>query len=418
MYRKGVDKNDHLKRHTRILKALNRLGSLSSSELSHDEIMVKCGEILLLHSHFTAIWMFRPITTKAKIASLGFVFTVLDSEGRRSVKFRKATRIKGPVDLAVTTLETRGFSIETSPPLPESKVFFSAPNLFGTCGAWPLVHQDHLYGVFVVYAPGVKGFESREVAFLESSTADIALELYSHDVTKQLQRERDFNTEILDTIQALMVTITPCGRILRFNPEAERITGFKQEEVIEKYWVDILLSPDNRRSYQKLVSDLLKKNIGNINFRAELLTKDGSRRTIEWHSSIKPDIEKGSVGMVLFGLDITERLIADKAYNSVVARFENIFTTIQDPALIVDKKGTILDANHATFSASRLPRNEVIGQSVCKILHGTISTSKGHNCQLEQLLKTGKSRILHTDLSGLHGDYLLTLSPCRSKGIG
>ena len=30
----------------------------------------------------------------------------------------------------------------------------------------------------------------------------------------------------------------------------------------------------------------------------------------------------------------------------------------------------ILDANHATFSASRRTRKEVIGHSVCQILHG------------------------------------------------
>ncbi|MEE4166014.1 MAG: ATP-binding protein, partial [Desulfocapsaceae bacterium] len=40
-----------------------------------------------------------------------------------------------------------------------------------------------------------------------------------------------------------------------------------------------------------------------------------------------------------------------------------------------------------------------------------------HNCPLLTLLKKGKSRILHTTLNGLRGEYLLTLSPL-TRSIG
>jgi signal transduction histidine kinase len=51
----------------------------------------------------------------------------------------------------------------------------------------------------------------------------------------------------------------------------------------------------------------------------------------------------------------------------------------------------------------------VIGASVCTILHG--GRRAGSTCPLEEQIKSGKSRILQTELSGLHGDYLLTISP-------
>ncbi|MEJ2057810.1 MAG: histidine kinase dimerization/phospho-acceptor domain-containing protein, partial [Desulfofustis sp.] len=158
-----------------------------------------------------------------------------------------------------------------------------------------------------------------------------------------------------------------------------------------------------------VISRLLKTNTGNLSFRASLRTSGGDLRTIDWHSSIKPDIDKGSVGMVLFGLDITERLAADRKYDHAVARWENIFAAIQDPALITTREGIIIDANHATFSASRKSREEVIGAGVCTILHGGRKT--GSTCPLEEQIRSGKSRILQTELSGLHGDYLLTISP-------
>jgi len=209
-----------------------------------------------------------------------------------------------------------------------------------------------------------------------------------------------------------MISITPCGRITRFNHEAERVTGYNQVEVTDRYWVDVLLPPDSRSHYQGIVSTLLKKNCRNVNFQAPLLTKAGEVRTIDWHSSIKPDIDTGTVGMVLLGLDVTDKLAADKAYTTAVEKWENIFSAIQDPALIVTESGTIIDANHATFTASRKAREQVIGQSVCETLHNT--RAQKHDCPLLPLLKTGKSRILHTTLHGLQGDFLLTLSPLTS----
>ena len=370
--------NDLLIRHTRVLKALNRLGSIDGQWLSHNEFMIRCGEILLKHSDFKSLWVCRHTIKETELSSLGLLYLAHKEGGKKTICCRDVQLKFLPADLLNNVLETRASSISTDfrpPPEIKDLPLLETPK---SCGVWPLICRDHFYGVFLIYSSMADGFNSGEITFLDNAISDMALKIYSHDVTAQLQLERDFNTEIIDTIQALMVSITPCGKIVRFNLEAEKITGYKETEVTDSYWVDILLSPDNRLAYQKLVSDLLSKNIGNINFRAELETKQGAIRTIEWHSSIKHDIDEGTVGMVLFGLDITEQLLTDKAYNSAIARFENIFSTIQDPAIITTREGLILDANHATFTASRKSREQVIGQSVCRILHGT--TSRSHKC--------------------------------------
>ena len=410
---RNYEEHDLLVRHSKILQELNRISSVNSQGVNHNETILKCGEILLRHSNYSAVGICRHTIKESELTSLGLLLPTFTDTVEKAIYRREVSLEQYPRDLINRVLNTCAANKTNnflSPLITDKSLFPVIPK---SCGVWPLIFQDHFYGIFVIYSNLADGFNDRESAFLDSSISDMAHKLYSHDVSAQLQLERDFNTEIIDTIQALMVSITPCGKIFRFNPEAEKVTGYKEKEVIDAYWVDILLSPDNRLAYQKLVSDLLSKNIGNINFRAELETKEGTKRTIEWHSSIKPDIDEGTVGMVLFGLDITEQLMTDKAYNSALARFENIFSTIQDPAIIATKKGIILDANHATFSASRKSRKQVIGQTVCKILHG--STSKDHKCSLEKLLRMGKSRIIHTDLVGLHGDYLLTLSPCRSE---
>ncbi|MEE4314857.1 MAG: PAS domain S-box protein [Desulfofustis sp.] len=407
--------NKVMLRRTKVLRAINRLSNSDLTNLSRNEILTRCGEIMLLNSEFCGGWVGRYDPDEKQLVPLVF-FLPLPRPGGSKELFRKQVLLEEPIVApARLAIEKRRRRIlkDIDPPL--HIPLLPGEISFHSAGCWPLAHLDQVYGTITVYSSEQNGFPKSELDFLDGTVTDLSLALYAHNVSLLLQYERDFSTEIIDSIQALMVSVTPCGKILRFNTEAERISGYQQQEVLDRYWVDVLLSPENRIHYQNLFSDLLKSDRRNLSFRAPLLTKDGTLRTIDWHSSIKPDIDRGTVGMVLFGLDITDRLTADRLYDSAVAKWENIFTTIQDPALIVSRDGSILDANHATFSASRKSREEVIGQSVCIILHG------GHKresiCPLETIIKSGKSRILHTELSGLHGDYLLTISPCPNTSV-
>ena len=405
----SLPSSDSLVRRSNILQAIIRLSNDQLPGQNRNELLLRCAEILLKFSSFKGGWIGRYVPETGDINPLAFIKKGSGDDDSQEIS-RKLILLDGTMieaiqkaaESAKPALFTDIEPAVTLPLAPERLIFRS-------CSIWPLSHHDFVYGVIVIFSEHPDGFPPDELKFLETSVADLSLTLYAHDVSVQLQFERDFNTEIIDSIQALMVSITPCGKILRFNAEAEKITGYREREVLDSYWVDILLSPEHRVHYQNVISRLLKTNAGNLSFRAALRTKTGELRTIDWHSSIKPDIDQGSVGMVLFGLDITDRLAADRKYDSAVAKWENIFAAIQDPALITTRDGIIIDANHATFTAARKSRDEVIGKSVCLILHG--GRKKGSDCPLEAQIKTGESRILHTELSGLHGDYLLTVSP-------
>lgn len=254
------------------------------------------------------------------------------------------------------------------------------------------LHSSHLYRDFVIHV-----------------TDDLGLALFSQDTALKLKIERDFNKDIVDTIQALMVTIHPCGTILSFNNRAEQVTGYNEQEVVDKYWVDVLITPKERLEYQQLFSETLKGPQASINFTAPLLTKDGSRRYVSWYGSIRHNIEKGQVGMVMLGIDETETLATDQQLHMLTARWEKIFIAIQDPALVVSNDNIILEANPATCSAAKKRRDQVIGSTVCDILHG----GHGDNgtCPLEQFIGYQKTRISETELHGLHGLYILTVTP-------
>jgi len=277
--------------------------------------------------------------------------------------------------------------------------------------AWPLITNNHEYGVLVVHSTNPEGFVGPSIDFIANVTADISLALYVDETAKRLHRERDINSEIVDTVQALLVTLSPCGNILSFNHKAQEVTGFSEQEVYGKYWVDVLIAPSVRAKKQKEFSALLQADDSEINFETNLETRHGKKRTISWHGSFQPNLEYGQVGLALFGIDITKTIAADRERESVLEKWKNIFTAMQDPALIVTDEGVILDVNPATVIAAKRPLEEIIGHGVCEVLHG--GRSPGAVCPLETILRDKTKRVFETELRGLQGNYMMTISPLK-----
>ncbi|TKB24095.1 PAS domain-containing protein [Desulfopila sp. IMCC35006] len=90
-----------------------------------------------------------------------------------------------------------------------------------------------------------------------------------------------------------------------------------------------------------------------------------------------------------------------------------LFQAIQDPVLVVTPDGIIIDANKAALHAAKKKSYEILGQGICKIIHG--GSSPHLKCPLEDFLTTCSSRVEETTLPGFGGEYLLTISPVKDK---
>lgn len=401
-------------RRNKILRVIGEASANYQVETTKDEILEQCCKILVEINDFCLVWAGKREPLEKDITPIAAVNSVKLAD-------RDCMNLIEQVGLEMHSSNPAARALKTGTPVIIRDIFkekdltalqrVASKTGFRSCSSWPLRYKEHEYGVLCIHSVDRGCFDEVEVDFLSNIITDISLALYSLDTTMRLQIERDFNQEIVDTVQALMVSIAPCGQILSFNTEAERVTGYTQDQVKGKYWVDILLSPRHRKKQQQQMSEALKGEGQGVNFQASLLTKDGQEHIINWHSSIRSEII-GQVGLVLFGLDITKQLQAGHARDQALDQFRNIFSVIQDPALIVSRDNIIMDANLATFTAARKTRDEVIGRKVCEILHG--GRRDKAVCPLETLVSIGKSRIMETELRGLNGRYMLTISPLSS----
>ncbi len=400
-------------RRNEILLAINELElSASDGHINQQKILEKCCEILMQNRDYCLIWVGKRDEDNKGITPLA-ALTSANIPDHDCMNLVEQVVIdmheENPAAKALITGKQVVWQDVRKQKDCKALHEISLKTGFRACSAWPLKYKGIEYGVISFHSEKENFFNRKEVSFLQTVISDITLALRSQEINQQMQIERDFNREIIETMQALLVSVTPCGRILAFNQIAEQVTGYKEKEVIDCYWVDVLMGPDYRKVYQRRVSNVLKGEQSKMSFESCLLTKKKKKRFINWHASFRQSIEQGKVGMVLFGIDITSKIEAERELNQAVAQWENIFSALQDPALIVSMDSVIIDANPATFTAARKSRSEVIGKQVCEILHH--GRLKGASCPLEDIIKEKHNRILETELQGLHGSYLLTVSP-------
>jgi PAS domain S-box-containing protein len=126
-------------------------------------------------------------------------------------------------------------------------------------------------------------------------------------LANSLKQERDFTVAVLDTAAALVVVLDPEGKIIRFNRECERVTGYYYEEVHNQNFWKIFLLPEDAPSVRKNLAKVVTPPSSSTSYENYWITKKGERRLISWSTTslLSPD---GKIDFVIAtGLDITDR---------------------------------------------------------------------------------------------------------------
>ena len=131
------------------------------------------------------------------------------------------------------------------------------------------------------------------------------------EAEEALRRERDFAESLVETAQLIVLVLDTDGRIVRFNPFMQEISGYSLQEVQGRDWFTTFL-PDRDRDriralFSGAVSDMHVR--GNVN---PIVAKNGAEHEIEWYSKTLKDAHGGVVGLLSVGLDITERKLAEE----------------------------------------------------------------------------------------------------------
>ena len=119
-----------------------------------------------------------------------------------------------------------------------------------------------------------------------------------------LQRERALADNLLNSVPAIVLLLTPDGAIERVNPYFEKLTGYRLDEIRGKDWFTTFIPERERSRILKLFKRAASGSPTRSNVNAIRL-RNGEERLIDWSDSLIRDAEGTVVSLLAVGHDVT-----------------------------------------------------------------------------------------------------------------
>lgn len=155
-----------------------------------------------------------------------------------------------------------------------------------------------------------------EIDFLYDSAMQLSHQLEQKSSSlasknRELAEEKDFIKGLLASAQVLVVTQTKNGVIRVGNDFAAQLTGFTQEQLYGRRFVDLIAETESRQDVQNQLQALCKNGQRQMEHEHDLISKDGERRKVVWvHTPLHEEYTDGTA-LLSVGMDITERVRAE-----------------------------------------------------------------------------------------------------------
>lgn len=168
----------------------------------------------------------------------------------------------------------------------------------------------------------------RRTAELSLAYEKLKLEIEGKNrVEEDLIHERDFVESLVNTARAIILVLDSEGRIVRFNPYMEEISGYRLDDVQGKDWFDVFLHPSDQARLRGVFLNMIptRQVRGYVN---RILTRDGQERQIEWYNENLNRLDGDRIGILSIGQDITERKKAEEALKLSESRLRILYAQL------------------------------------------------------------------------------------------
>ncbi|HOG15903.1 MAG TPA: PAS domain S-box protein [Syntrophales bacterium] len=169
----------------------------------------------------------------------------------------------------------------------------------------------------------------------------------------------DFLASLVDGSEDAIIGKDLNGVIRSWNKGAERIYGYREEEVKGRH-ISILSPPGQTDEIQEILETI--KRDGRVgHYETSRIRKDGSPVAVSLAVSPIKDAHGTITGIVTIVRDLTEQKRKDEALRRAGAYNRNLIEASLDPLVTIDRDGRISDVNVATERATGYSRKELIG---------------------------------------------------------
>ncbi len=230
---------------------------------------------------------------------------------------------------------------------------------------------------------------------------------------ERLKKAKEYAERLIQTANGIVVGLDGLGRITLFNQAAQEITGYSQDEVIGRQWVEVFMPREHfGPAWEKLTHP--KGGTFPANFENPIITRSGEERWIAWHTSEIRD--QGDMdGTICFGVDITDhrQLENERMKRQLQTEVHRMLTEqVEQERLKIARDlhdGPVQDLVAATFTVQCLIEDAVSDEmgttlkDLQNVLQDQISSLRGFAGELRSptLAKFGLEKAINEHLDNL-----------------
>ncbi|MFH1033005.1 MAG: PAS domain-containing protein [Pseudomonadota bacterium] len=206
----------------------------------------------------------------------------------------------------------------------------------------PVAAQGGLLGQ-IALANASRDYDHRDVQVVSRLAELYALALQRQRAEEALRRQRDRASGYLEVVEAMILALDKEGRVTLINRKGCQLLGYHEDEIIGHNWfVDFLPQPEGMEQIYPLFLRVMTGDMpGSDYFENQIVTKDGTLRTVAWHNTNVHDEGGQIIGTLSAGEDITERKRAEEALGQSQAFNSSIIASSADCIKVLDMQGRL-----------------------------------------------------------------------------
>ena len=184
----------------------------------------------------------------------------------------------------------------------------------------------------------------------------------SKQAEEVIKKEKAWSESIVNNAPNIIIGLGEKSIIKVFNHYAERLTGYKAEEVIGKEWINIFVPKELKKKIYQVWDEIVKNKLIDHHLQNEIIIKSGEKRLIEWSNTILTENDEFQM-MLSIGNDITERKQIENELKEKTSFLSTIMETSPVGIVTIDKTGNITYANNRAEQILGLEKEQITSQT-------------------------------------------------------
>jgi PAS domain S-box-containing protein len=232
---------------------------------------------------------------------------------------------------------------------------------------------------------------------------------------KKAEEEIAYQANILAQVNDAVIASDENFMIKSWNSAAERMYGWKAEEVAGQLAEKILETEFSGRSRETAVQQI--KETGEFISEVTQARRDGSRLEVDAHTVSVRDEAGRITGYISVNRDITERKRAESAAQESEIRYHRVLDSMMEGCQIIDYDWRYAYINEGAAEQGRRSRDELLHHTMMEMYPGIENTELFivlRQCMQERTTRRLENRFVFPD--GSVGWYELSIQPA-SEGI-